>query len=172
MSSEHYAIEVANGEVRELRGPFPDRETAIGEMQKMLFWKITPQDYITRHEAESGLVRLASGISFQIIRNSPGKRPQSVPEIFRDDPKPNDPNCMYHGTNEEHEFFENAARTKLVMRNHQDSFWTAHENRQFVGTAAQASYAVALIGGILDSRKVWRKAGTGFQLKDRVRQPD
>lgn len=71
---------------------------------------------------------------------------------------------LYHGSNDAHEFWESEDSRFLILRNHQETVWTAHEHHCFRFGAASVEDAAAQLGCALSSEKVWTRKRTRFRL--------
>jgi hypothetical protein len=63
---------------------------------------------------------------------------------------------LYHGVNDQHEFWESEDHSLILLRNHRERCWSAHRDYAFMWSENTLKQAVERLGCTLDNYKVWR----------------
>jgi hypothetical protein len=72
---------------------------------------------------------------------------------------------LYYGDNGFHEFWESEDSELLILKNHGESYWTAHRNYGFLFGSGSAAEAAARLRVSLSDARVWVNKGHKFVLE-------
>jgi len=77
---------------------------------------------------------------------------------------------LYWGDNGIHEFWESEDQSLLILRNHPESFWSAHRNHGFLFSRSSLKKIVTDLKVELSRDRVWVRIGDKFFLQDNPRK--
>jgi len=73
--------------------------------------------------------------------------------------------ALYWGDNDAHEFWESEDRELLILRNHQESFWTAHRNCGYLFGCRTEAEAAKRLNVVLSPTRRWVRRNGKFILE-------
>jgi hypothetical protein len=73
---------------------------------------------------------------------------------------------LYWGDNGIHEFWESEDHSLLILRNHPESFWSAHRNHGFLFSRSSFEKIVTDLKVKLSRDRIWVRTGDKFVLQD------
>ena len=72
---------------------------------------------------------------------------------------------LYWGDNDAHEFWESEDHELLILRNHEESFWTAHRNCGYLFGCRTEAEAAKRLNVVLSPTRRWVQRGGKFVLE-------
>ena len=74
------------------------------------------------------------------------------------------PVLLYYGVNDQHEFWQSADQSLIIMQVHGEAGWTSHRNFMHVDGGKTAQAAAATLNATLSDDLVWQRKGNKFTL--------
>jgi hypothetical protein len=73
--------------------------------------------------------------------------------------------ALYWGDNDAHEFWESEDHELLILRNHEESFWTAHRNCGYLFGCRTEAEAAKRLNVVLSPTRRWAQRNGKFILE-------
>jgi hypothetical protein len=73
--------------------------------------------------------------------------------------------ALYWGDNDAHEFWESEDHEHLILRNHHESFWTAHRNYGYLFGCRTDAEAAERLNVVLSPTRRWVRRNGKFILE-------